>query len=226
MGLETLGARLSIPRHRHRHGYITVVLSGTYQEAGLSGRFELTAGCVAVHQAFDVHLDHVRVTEARLLNLPLSRATNLPNVFRIEDPDAIARLAERDPEAAALSLTPLHPVTAETDWVDELASAISHSPELRLSSWADANGLAPETLSRGFGKAFGVAPARFRIEMQAHRALLLIVDTDAPLARIAAECGFADQPHLTRSIVQITGHPPAYWRRQSIPFNTDRAYRR
>ena len=75
-------------------------------------------------------------------------------------------------------------------------------------------------------RANPVAPARFRIEMQAHRALLLIEDTDAPLARIAAECGFADQPHLTRSIVQITGHPPAYWRRQSIPFNTDRAYRR
>ena len=226
LGRERLAPRVNVPRHRHRQGYIAVVLSGGYEEAGLAGRFDLGAGCVAVHRTFDAHLDKVQHIGAELLNLPLPCGTNLPNFFRIEDPDSIARLAERDVRSAVLALRPRSLVAAGNDWQDELAADIIETPELQLRPWANANGLAAETLSRGFRKAFGVTPVRFRIEMQARRALQLIEGTDAPLAGIAAECGFSDQPHLNRIIVQLTGRSPGSWRRESIPFKTSRTHRR
>jgi len=219
-GREKLEPGVSIPRHRHRGGYVAVVLSGGYQEAGLAGRFDLTAGDVAVHREFDAHLDHVHAQGAEILNLPLPFGTTLPAVFKIADPDTIARLAERDPVDAAMTLVPVSVVVPANDWPDDLAGDLNLNSEPRLRSWAHANGLAPETLSRRFRMAYGVTPAAFRAEARAHRAFALICESNAPLASIAADCGFADQPHLTRAIVRLTGHPPGFWRRTSIPFKT------
>jgi AraC-like DNA-binding protein len=219
-GREQLGPRLSIPRHRHEHGYIAVVLGGAYQEAGNAGRFNLVAGDVAVHRAFDAHLDHVGERDADVLNLPLPAGMLLPRAFKIDDPDEIARAAERDLFAAALSLVPAGVVAHTDDWPDQLATDLAEAPAKQLRSWAHANGVAAETLSRRFRKAYGVTPAAFRAELRAHRAFALIRESEAALASIAVDCGFADQPHLTRAIVRLTGHPPGFWRRRSIPFKT------
>jgi AraC-like DNA-binding protein len=219
-GREMLASGVSISRHRHRRGYVAVVLSGGYQEAGLAGRFDLTAGDVAVHRAFDAHLDHVRARGAEILNLPLPFGATLPAVFKIADPDAIARLAEREPFEAVMALVPVAGLVPANDWPDDLAGDLNRNSEPRLRSWAHANGLAPETLSRRFRMAYGVTPAAFRAEARAHRAFALICGSDAPLASIAVDCGYSDQPHLTRAIVSLTGHPPGFWRRTSIPFKT------
>jgi transcriptional regulator GlxA family with amidase domain len=36
-----------------------------------------------------------------------------------------------------------------------------------------------------------------------------------PLARIAAEAGFADQAHMTRALGALTGRCPGHWRRSN-----------
>ena len=222
-GREKLKPGLRLPRHRHRHGYIAVVLSGGYQEAGLGGRFDVRAGDVVIHRPFDAHLDRVSRGGAEVLNLPLAESLDLPVIFTIIDPDEIARAAERNPHTAALLLTPAGTVQAADDWPDRLASDLSNSPDQILSEWAEDAGLARETLSRGFRKAYGVTPARFRTEVRAHRALSLLSESDVPLAEVAAECAFADQPHLSRAILHLTGLTPGAWRRRSIPFKTDTA---
>ena len=216
-GIERLGACLTVPRHRHWQGYITVVLAGGYQEAGLDGRRLLTAGDVIVHGCHDAHLDHVGPTGAELLNLPLPSDARLPMAFRIEDPDSVVRIAERDATDAVRSLVALGEVAPVADWPDELAAALALSPNRRLDQWARDAGLAAETLSRGFRTAYGVTPARFRAEVRARRAMGLIVGSELGLAAIAADCGFADQAHLTRTIVELTGRAPGYWRK-SNPF--------
>lgn len=197
-----------------------MVLSGGYQEAGLAGRYDLKAGDVVIHRAFDTHLDHVWSQGARVLNLPLPIKRRLPPVFRINDPDMIARTAERDPYEAAQAIQSCGPVKAADDWPDLLASEMASGPK-HLGRWAATHGFAAETLSRGFRRAYGVTPARFRAELNAHRALKLVDEGDEPLAAIAASCGFADQAHLTRAIVQLTGAPPGYRRRKSIPFKIE-----
>jgi AraC-like DNA-binding protein len=214
-GRERLNARTSISRHRHFDGYVTIILAGGYQEAGFDGRRHLVAGNVVVHRSYDAHLDHIGVAGAELINLPLPSNFSVPVAFRIDDPDTIARLAERDPLEAVLALRPNGEVPAETDWPDRLASDLMEAPAQRLEHWADTVGLAPETLSRGFRVAYGITPARFRVEVRARRAMEMIHETDAGLAAIAADCGYADQPHLNRAIVELTGRPPGIWRRSN-----------
>ena len=215
-GRERLQARSSIPRHRHRDGYIAVVLAGGYQEAGFAGRLNLRPGDVVVHRRYDAHVDHVGTCGAELINLPLPPGLSLPAAFRIADPDAVARHAESDPIAAAALLQPAAEIHAELDWVDQLAAQLVRNPGQRLYDWAMAAGLAPATLSRGFRLAYGVGPARFRREARAYAAMAAIERSREPLAAIAADCGFADQAHLTRTVVELTGRPPGAWRTSNL----------
>jgi len=214
-GRERLGPGMSIARHRHGDGYITVVLAGSYQEAGFDGRRNLISGDVVVHRRYDAHLDHIGAGGAELINLPLPPGLSLPAAFRTDDADALARMAERNPLEAALQLRPGGEVAAQSDWPDRLALVLATAHDQQLGDWAEAIGLAPETLSRGFRAAYGITPARFRVEARARRAMEMI-DQDGPgLAAVAADCGYADQSHLNRAIVELTGQPPGAWRRSN-----------
>jgi AraC-like DNA-binding protein len=220
-GREQLCAGAKIPRHQHRDGYITVVLSGGYQEAGFDGRRNLAEGNVVVHRRYDAHLDTIASRGAALINLPLPSAFSLPSAFQIDDPDAIARIAEDDPFEAAFCLQPKEEILSATDWSDLLAQALIRRTNQRLDDWAHEIGLAVETLSRGFRSAYGVAPARFRAEARARQAMIMIERAELSLAAIAVECGYFDQSHLSRAIVALTGRPPGHWRRSS-PYNNGR----
>jgi AraC-like DNA-binding protein len=215
---ERLGGRAAIARHRHREGYVTVILSGGYVEAGFDGRRHFVAGDVVAHGPYDAHLDHVAIGGAELINLPLPPGSDLPAAFTVEDVDAIARLAESDAFAAVSSLRPKETIASRDDWVDLLAAELVSGPSLRLNHWAEQMGFAAETLSRGFRSAYGVTPARFRLEARTRKAMSLVEGTDLGLAAIAADCDFSDQSHLTRSILELTGQPPGRWRRKSIAF--------
>jgi AraC-like DNA-binding protein len=208
-GRERWSAGTRIPRHRHAQAYAAVVLSGGYEECGSQGRFRVRAGDVLLHGAFDAHLDRFD-TAAAVLNLPLDGAAFACTAARVRDPDAVARLAERDSAAAAASLlAQLRPAAREPDgWPDRLASDLRDDPGLRLDAWAEEHGLAPATVSRGFARVFGVSPCVFRAEARVRRALAAIGGTALPLAGVAASHGFADQAHMTRAVCALTGLSP------------------
>ncbi|MBD8899547.1 helix-turn-helix transcriptional regulator [Rhodanobacter sp. DHG33] len=219
-GCETWRARTSVPRHCHAGAYADVVLSGGFEESGSSGRFRVRAGDVLIHDRFHAHLNRFERHDTRILSFILPLAVAFP-LGRVADVDAIARLSERDaPAVAELVGEQLAERPApEEDWPDLLAKAMLADPSLRLDRWADAHGLSAETLSRGFGRVFATTPAAFRAEVRARKAFVRITETAAPLAEIAAEAGFADQAHMTRSIRALTGVPPRLWR--SNPFKTE-----
>lgn len=132
---------------------------------------------------------------------------------RVEDPDAIARLAEKDADAAtAALLEQLRPIEPPAgDWPDLLARELLENSRLRLDEWAERHGLAPETLSRGFRRVFSTSPAGFRTELRTLAALAIIARGVKPLAAIAGATGFADQAHMTRAVTALTGRPPRHW---------------
>jgi len=212
---QSLPPRERIERHRHGQAYAALVLAGGYQEAGEAGRRRLVPGDVAVHEMFSAHMNAVTACGAVVLNLPVE---GLYGGFgRVEDPDAVVRLTERDPAAAAALLCEsLTPAAGQMlDWPDALARDLADDPDLRLGDWALARGLAPETLSRGFGRAFGVSPRRFRYEGRARRALRVVIGGAAPLAELALDAGFADQAHMSHAVADLTGAAPGFWRRWS-----------
>ncbi|HEU5293569.1 MAG TPA: helix-turn-helix domain-containing protein [Burkholderiaceae bacterium] len=219
---QRLQPRLVMPRHRHAHGYIALVLSGGYVEAGDLGRWHVAPGDALVHGPFDAHLDHVGSTGARVLNLPLPLDHTLPaTALRVCDADAVARSAVHDvAEAIALCSAGAVATPLLDDWPDQLAAALRAQPDLRIDRWAACNGLAPATVSRGFRGVFGVSPARYRAEARARIALCMIRGSREPLVAVAHDCGFADQAHLSRAISTLTGSTPGAWRRASSLFKT------
>lgn len=217
-GVENVGAGLVMPRHRHAAGYATIVLAGTFEEASFAGRFLASPGDVLLHGAFDCHANWVTSRcSLKILRLPW-RDNLLEGRFHVHDPDALAMLAERDPIEAMgqLRANLVQIGSREFHWTERLAQALRVQSSVRLQTWADSERLAPETLSRGFRRAFGVTPKVFRIESRARRAWNLLLHSSSPLTEIAHQLGFADHAHLSRAIGAFTGAPPSYWRTRGI----------
>ncbi|WP_338446913.1 helix-turn-helix transcriptional regulator [Pelagerythrobacter marensis] len=204
----------ALDRHRHTDGYIALVLEGGYEEAGETGRLRAAPGTVVVHHPWSAHRDRFGTRGARVLNLPLAAGLD-EGPGTVADPDAIVRLAERDPVAAAEAVrADFRPRAIEAvDWPDLLARALSTDETFAIRDWAHEVGLDPASVSRGFSRVYGVSPKRFRLETRTRRALLALADWSGSLAALAAECGFADQAHLARSARTLTGTAPSFLRR-------------
>ncbi|WP_343521495.1 AraC family transcriptional regulator [Sphingomonas sp.] len=186
------------------------MLDGGYLEAGESGRIRAQAGMAVVHHAWSAHQDGFGANGARVLNLPLP-AGLAEGPLRVADLDAVARLAERDSLAAAQLVRDTAIATPATpgDWPDLLAAALADDPDLAIRDWAAATGLDPASVSRGFARAYGVSPKRFRLETRTRRAVRALAGWRDTLAALAAEHGFADQAHFARAALALTGRTPS-----------------
>jgi AraC-like DNA-binding protein len=219
-GIEVLPCSFSLPRHRHLAPYATVVLAGSFEESGYSGRIRAVAGDVLIHPTLDCHANQMISSGVKLIRLHWADLSGIGGLYRFEDVDEIARIAENDTHQAALFLQ--HTVRTRrrpspgirNDWPDLLLNTLTQNPSLPLGTWAEMNGLARETVSRGFASAYGIAPTNFRAEFRARAAWLRITRGNDCLSRVAAETGFADQAHMSRWIRLITGASPDSWRRR------------
>lgn len=199
-----------MPRHRHGEAYVAVVLAGGYVEAGDRGRLRIEAGQAVFHDRYESHRNEFSRHGAQVLNLPVAASAVGHVQGQVADVDAIARLAERDlRQAAELLRATFRPCAARLDdWPDSLASALANDPALNLTAWADSQGMAPQSVSRGFRRAYGTTPKRYRLELRAVQALRRLPGWRGSMAMLAAETGFADQAHMTRAIVAMTGVAP------------------
>lgn len=204
-----------MPRHHHNEGYATILLAGSVTEVSFAGRMlHAGPGDVFLHGRFDCHLDRPESHGAlQILRLPWKHDA-IEGLYRVPDPDLLARIAEDDPQLAATLLREqLRPCPSRaTDWVDELAAALAAGSDFLLQEWADRRGVRPDFVSRGFRREFGVSPKRFRLEARTRRAWREIVGTHQPLTEIALGTGFSDLAHLSRSIRAFTGRCPRGWR--------------
>lgn len=214
VGLETFPRGSAPPRHRHLEGYASVVLAGSFVEAGFGGRVKVGPGDVLFHARFDCHANSSSCSRAvQILCLPWMD-DSVEGHFCITDADFLARLAERDlrESMAALAENLQVPQAPMQHWTGRLASALQNTPSLSLSRWAAELGMRPEALSRGFHREFGVSPKQFRLEARARRAWLEILQSPRTLTTIAQDFGFSDLAHLSRSVRSLTGYPPSAWR--------------
>jgi len=205
-----------LARHRHAQAFAAIVLSGTYVEAGDSGRHQVGPGNVIFHDPYESHLDRFGATRVEVLSLPFYRKGDWPIVAAVKDPDAIARLAERDMREAAAALSDAVvelPATAK-DWPDLLAAELLRNPDINLARWSADAGLHPGSVSRGFRQQFGITPAQFRSIARTRRAVRHIADLS--LSHLAIASGFADQAHMSRAVKRLTGLSPGRLREQVI----------
>jgi AraC-like DNA-binding protein len=206
--IDIIESGVSFPRHAHAAPYAAVVLSGGYEEAGDGGRYRAEAGDVLIHAAFSAHLDRGPDRRTTVLNLPLPLLwARTSSRMRIDDADAVARLAERDSRAAvALLLESLYcGHDGLDDEADALAQALTRRDAVAVAEWSRRRDLARETVWRRFRAAYGWR----RLAESAEGA-----------SDIALVEGFADQAHMTRDIRALTGRTPGQWRALQHSFKT------
>jgi AraC-like DNA-binding protein len=117
--------------------------------------------------------------------------------------DALAAAAGRPaPPSRALDRPALERVREHL-----AAHAAEPTPAETLEAIA---GLDRFALARQFRRAYGTSPDRYRTLRRLDLARAAI-EHGAPLARAAADAGFADQAHMTRQFKRAYGMTPARW---------------
>lgn len=93
---------------------------------------------------------------------------------------------------------------------DRLADAPLAPPT--LTQMAAMAGLGKYQLLRRFTQAYGLPPHAWLLQQRAERARHLVL-RGASLASAAADCGFADQSHMTRMFARQFGFTPGAWQK-------------
>ena len=94
---------------------------------------------------------------------------------------------------------------------DVLADRLADPPG--LDELAAAAGMSQFALLRAFRDATGLPPHAYLNQLRVRLARRLL-DAGLPPAEVAAEAGFADQPHLTRHFKRVVGVPPGAYQRE------------
>ncbi len=230
------GLRLGM--HRHPRATIAIILSGGFAGSYQGDERQCAASSIVVEPAGEAHANRFGSARSSILTLSLDdgslpapvaaiadgvRITRDPLVTQIarraktelDDPDDLMPLAV---ESAALELmTRLARTTRDEGRPAWLNRARQHlhdrfTEPIRLSDVALEVGVEPERLARTFRRAFGEPMASYLRRLRVEKAASMLAGNDLPISRIAAEVGFADQSHLTRSFARYVGTTPGRFR--------------
>jgi AraC family transcriptional regulator len=84
---------------------------------------------------------------------------------------------------------------------------------VNLPAMADAAGLSASHFARQFRATMGEAPHQYLVQRRVALAKRRLEATNASIAEVAFECGFANQEHLTRVFKRFCGVTPAAYRK-------------
>jgi AraC family transcriptional regulator len=236
-----------LPRHTHQHAYFCLNHGGCYGEVYGRRRRDCRPGMVVFHPPGEPHSE-THHTPVASLNVELG-ATWLHRLAdaglradapaELEDPATtraagrlLAELGQGDPDSDL--------AVESATW--EILSALvgertmpGGMPRWLRSARERLEGNFSQSVSvRGLAREAGVHPVHFaavfrrfhgcsvgeylrRLRLQYTRQRL--ADPEVPLAQVAAEAGFADQSHLTRTFKRFTGMTPGRYR-TLLPFKT------
>ncbi|PWJ53277.1 Helix-turn-helix domain-containing protein [Quadrisphaera granulorum] len=90
----------------------------------------------------------------------------------------------------------------------------NNAATLTVEQLALACAASQRTLQRDFRKTLDATPAQMIARVKFERARRLLMDETLPIARVAAEAGYVDQPHLNRAFARFAQLTPRDYRRQ------------
>jgi len=221
--------------HRHDRGSLTLVLRGTLLERSAAGHDRAAALSVIAKSPGFEHADDFGEAGALTLQVELPRrwAGPLPAMASaawdhagpacrvlLRLVDSLVFPAEAAPHRMellvreALALLPARNRSGARapSWLDTAREALE-SESVSIATLARRAGVHPVYLGRRFRDRFGVGPAAYRRRMQVFRAAQGLLGAPAPLADVALEAGFCDQPHMNHAVRAATGLTPGALRR-------------
>lgn len=103
-----------------------------------------------------------------------------------------------------------------------LTSACEHvlanyGERIEASDLARRANLSVSQLQREFQRLFGMSPADYLLRVRLLMARRALEQTTLPVGRIALDCGFYDQSHLTCTFRSATGLSPLKYRQRFAP---------
>jgi AraC family transcriptional regulator len=231
-------ACLQLPRHSHPQPTIAVVLrggftgryGGTDRECGPMTLLVEPAGSPHTNRFGRLPTTTLALSLASIESPALEAVGRQPRFTRDaysagvasqadterRRPDSLTPLAV---EGLALELvTRLARTPAERGlpgWLSQARDLLHerYAESLRLGDVASAVGVEPDRLARTFRRLYREPVATYVRRLRVNAAAdMLVTDLDRTIATIAAEVGFADQSHLTRSFVRNIGTTPARYR--------------
>jgi AraC family transcriptional regulator len=224
------------PRFGPEHGYLAVVLDGGLEKTFARTTIGLGAGASITIPAEAEHAAFFGDRGARVLVVRPARATGLLKDVRDARDAGIAALARRiagelsatdaaaptaveglalELVSAAVRAAPNGVPSARPPWLAAVIEQLHAEPDgaVSVAQLAAAANVHPAHLARMFRRHYGVSIATYLRRLRLDRAAAKLAGSDAPVARIAAEEGFADQSHFTRAFTCHTGVTPARYRR-------------
>ena len=140
--------------------------------------------------------------------LPGASLTDQVHALMTDDPESTEAHATAR-SAVEAALRPLLPVDEEGLLVNAVVGHVEHTPDLlRVEELCARFDVSERALQRLLSRRIGLSPKwlirRRRLQEAADR----LRDEDPSLAGIAADLGYADQPHFTRDFRTATGLTP------------------
>ena len=87
---------------------------------------------------------------------------------------------------------------------------------IRVEELADLTGLSQSYFSHAFKASTGLPPHQWQMKARIDRVKILLRNRTLSMTEIAAETGFSDPAHFTRTFRRQTGASPSAWRRANI----------
>ena len=229
-----LGQKL--PPHAHDGVYLVVMTRGVLRETASGRAHDLARGHVVFTSGGATHHDVACTQDTRCLNVELRcdvrawlgdrpAASHEPVIYTQVGPaiGAVGRLQSALCDvggriAVEEALTELvgvvFPEKQRRDGCRWMPRTIDHLHDtfragLRLDDVAAVAGVHRTHLCRSFRAAVGCTIGEYVRRLRADLAYRRVTDEDAPLAGIAAECGYADQSHMTRDLRRTYGFSPS-----------------
>lgn len=221
-------------RHVHEHDCVTLALRGQVAKELNTSERTLAGGAVAVTPAEMPHVDRFgpdggRVLVIELLERPEALSGGTPRTEALRLPwlgrrlaaelaatDAAAPLALHAAALELLAIVGRAPTGPEPRaWLDDVVEYLhAHRFErVTLAELATVAGVHRTHLVRAFRARFGVSIGTYVRRDRVRWAADALRVSDAPIAEIALQAGFADQSHFTRVFAREMGLPPGRYRR-------------
>ena len=223
--------------HAHDYSNVTVVVAGEIEEHAEGGIHRGRAGSVVLKPAGCEHANAVSGFGARTVSIELKRGVITEEIGRrswswlehgavVRAALALCRSGAGDAEARAQELlaavleTPQGSKAAPR-WLAQIVTAIEQrfDEPLRLESLARDLGRHPVYASRAFRQHVGVTMHEYLRALRLRHARHLLSVSKRSVTAIAAESGFSDTSHLSRTFAEQFGISPRIFRKvQSIQF--------
>jgi len=231
-------AAVELPSHAHPFTTIAVVLGGGFVGIHRAHERDCPPATVIIEPAGEPHGNRFGARPTRVVTFSLSAAEG----GSVLDSLARRLSFGRDPYAVAIATQVATEVEHPDDvsplavegWLLQLVASLSRTrldgdrprwlraarellderfaEPLRLADVADAVGVEPTRLARGFRSAYREPVSSYIRRQRVAAAAKLLADDDEPIARIASTVGFADQSHLTRAFVRDMRTTPGRYR--------------